>query len=121
MVSAGWLLVKDGDAAVGRLADDLRRSAANLEGVVQPYGSCHHIHTFTVCLSFPEDSRPWTLRFHVTASPVILDASSRSLQAKKLSIPFSAFGHSLILFFFRPSFQRDFGHTGVCVPLYDIF
>jgi hypothetical protein len=30
MVSAGWLLVKDGDA-VGRLADDLRRSAANLE------------------------------------------------------------------------------------------
>jgi hypothetical protein len=30
MASAGWLLVKDGDA-VGRLADDLRRSAANLE------------------------------------------------------------------------------------------
>jgi hypothetical protein len=30
MLSAGWLLVKDGDA-VGRLADDLRRSAANLE------------------------------------------------------------------------------------------
>jgi hypothetical protein len=30
MVSAGWLLVKDGDG-VGRLADDLRRSAANLE------------------------------------------------------------------------------------------
>jgi hypothetical protein len=32
MASAGWLLVvKDGNAAVGRLADDLRRSAANLE------------------------------------------------------------------------------------------
>ena len=31
MASAGWLLVKDSDAAVGRLADDLRRSAANLE------------------------------------------------------------------------------------------
>jgi hypothetical protein len=30
MVSAGWLSVKDGDA-VGRLADDLRRSTANLE------------------------------------------------------------------------------------------
>ena len=30
MASAGWLLVKDGDA-VGRLADNLRRSAANLE------------------------------------------------------------------------------------------
>jgi hypothetical protein len=32
MVSEGWLLVKDGDG-VGRLADDLRRSAANLEGL----------------------------------------------------------------------------------------
>jgi hypothetical protein len=30
VVSAGWLLVKDGDG-VGRLADDLRRSAPNLE------------------------------------------------------------------------------------------
>ena len=30
IVSAGWLLVKDGDG-VGRLADYLRRSAANLE------------------------------------------------------------------------------------------
>jgi hypothetical protein len=30
MVSASWLLVKDGDG-VGRLADDLHRSAANLE------------------------------------------------------------------------------------------
>jgi hypothetical protein len=30
MASAGWLLVKDEDG-VGRLADDLRRSTANLE------------------------------------------------------------------------------------------